>query len=133
MIGRHSQFSMWRKGVAWAAAYALVLQVMLMSALGAGLAGRALDGATGLAALASTPLCVNGQPGGDDDAPAKAAAHCPLCLSRVDAAVLPPPVATPELDRYAIELHYRVLVREGLRAAAPQHRPHQPRAPPAFA
>ncbi|MFG1432069.1 DUF2946 family protein [Xanthobacter sp. V2C-8] len=132
MIGRHSRFSALRQGVAWAAAYALVLQVMLMSALGAGLAGRALDSASGAAALLAAPLCVNSMPAGDDDAPAKAATHCPLCLSRVDAVLLPPPVATPELDRVAIELHYRAEVRDSLRTAA-RHRPHQPRAPPAFA
>lgn len=111
--------------VAWTAAYALVLQIVMLSALGASLAG-------GVSSL-STPLCVSGEGhGGEGGAPEKAVAHCPLCLARVDAAVLPPPVPTPEVDRVAIELHYRVIVRDGLRTVE-QRRPHQPRAPPALA
>ncbi len=125
MIGRRKGFSTMGLVVAWTAAYALVFQIMLMSALGASLVGG-----TALA----TPLCVGSQVTAGDTGgePQKAAAHCPLCLSRVDAAVLPPPVPTPEIDRVAIEVHYRVIVRDGLRTAQ-QRRPHQPRAPPAFA
>ncbi|MDQ0503632.1 DUF2946 family protein [Xanthobacter agilis] len=125
MRGRHSRLKALQHTVAWAAAYALVLQVMLMTALGASLVG----GASSL----SMPLCVNGATSGnDDDGPQKAAAHCPLCLSRVDAVVLPPPVETPHMDRIAIELRYRVILRDGLRVAE-HRRPSQPRAPPAFA
>lgn len=93
MSRRHARFSTFQRMVAWTAAYALVLQVMLVSALGAGMA----RGPTGL----STPLCVSGETHSEQDggSPQKAAVHCPLCLARVDAAVLPPPVPTPEIAR----------------------------------
>lgn len=127
MIGRRRRFSTVELAVAWTAAYALVLQIMLMTAIGASLVGGANASAFG------TPLCVNSLPpsGTDGGDPQKAAAHCPLCLSRLDVAVLPPPVPTPEIDRVAIELHYRVIVRDGLRTVQ-YRRPHQPRAPPAL-
>lgn len=126
MSRRHARFSTLQRMVAWTAAYALVLQIMLLSALSAGL----VRGPAGLA----TPLCVGGEAHAvaDDGAPDTATVHCPLCLARVDAAVLPPPVPTPVIDRVAIELRYRAIVRDSLRTVE-QRRPHQPRAPPALA
>ncbi|MFG1477427.1 DUF2946 family protein [Xanthobacter sp. V4C-4] len=112
--------------VAWTAAYALVLQIVLVSALSAGMA----RGPSNL----PSPLCLNSATTSADDAgpPADdASPHCPLCLSRADPAVLPPPVPTPEIDRIAIELRHRAIVRDGLRIAT-QRRPSQPRAPPAL-
>lgn len=121
MARRHWAWRSVQRTVAFAAAYALVLQVLLMSALGAAAVGQA-------STAFATPLCV----GSGTDAPEKATPHCPLCLGRVDVAILPPPVQMPHLDRVAIELRYRVEVRDSLRVALPRS-PQQPRAPPAFA
>lgn len=127
MNRRWARFGKLQRMVAWTAAYALVLQVVLVSALSAASPRGPSD--------LSAPICVNGASashGRDGGAADAAATHCPLCLSRVDAAALPPPVPTPEIDRVAIELRYRVIVRDGLRTLAYRH-PNQPRAPPARA
>lgn len=108
---------------AWMAAYVLVLQAVLASAAMAAMprSGVALE------------LCLNSA--GDADDAGKGlppGVHCPACLARADVAGLPPPVATPLLDRIAIELEFRAVVRAALRPAG--HRlPLQPRAPPAVA
>lgn len=120
-----------RRLIAWTLAYVLVLQLVLVSLFTASAFAASLDpGAANPFAL----LCLNGRPAAptDEGAPAGGKGHCPLCLARVDAAVLPPPAPTPMLDRVAIEFRYRVVVRDSLRST-PHRRPQQPRAPPFFA
>ncbi|ACK49439.1 conserved hypothetical protein [Methylocella silvestris BL2] len=106
---------------ACAAAYALVLQIMLTSALAASLpVDRSVGG--------SLPLC--GKFSGDKGAPAKG--HCPLCCCRADAPPPPLPPATPVIDRFAIELHFETALRVGAACSA-QRSPGQPRGPPGLA
>ncbi|MFG1379264.1 DUF2946 family protein [Xanthobacter autotrophicus] len=133
MIGRWDQ--RWRIGwiAAFAAAYALVFQLVLTSAL---LASVSPVGADAMTALAMTPLCLpsasSGAQSDDGGDTSKSIVHCPLCLSRADVAVLPPPVMAAVIDRVAIELHFRAVLRsslQGLYFALP----FQPRAPPALA
>lgn len=105
--------------VAWAMAYALVLQMLL--------AGVAL---AGMVRGASDPgLCLGAVTSDTGDGAALPLVHCPACLAAVDLAGLPPPAATPLIDRIAIELIYRAEVREAL-ATAGIRLPLQARAPP---
>ncbi|MDI4655280.1 DUF2946 family protein [Xanthobacter autotrophicus] len=127
MIGRRGH----KWGIGWiaafAAAYALVFQIVLTSALMASVSPVGADAMTPLC-LPSAPSGVHSDDGGD---PSKSMVHCPLCLSRTDVAVLPP-VMTAVIDRVAIELHFRAVLRsslQGLHFALP----FQPRAPPALA
>jgi hypothetical protein len=109
---------------AWAAAYALVFNVMLTSTL--------LASITPLKFNALHELCLNGDsasPGiegnGDDSQPI---IRCPLCVSGIAAAVLPSP--SPALA-IRIELHALlepVRHDQGIQRLAPSS--HQPRGPP---
>lgn len=113
---------------AFAAVYALVFQIVLSSALLASIPPTGGDPTSELC-LSSVSLDAHTDEGGKTT---KSHIHCPLCFSRTDAAVLPPPVTTPIIDRLAIELHFRVVLRDSLQA--PEFgRPFQPRAPPAQA
>lgn len=107
---------------AWATAYLLVLQLLLSSVIIASLAGDAI--------AQGVPLCTAAQSVDQDgSAPQKATIRCPLCLARVDLALLPTPPQSPVPTRYAVELRYRVIVRDLVDQGQP-YRPQQPRAPP---
>ncbi|MFG1363433.1 DUF2946 domain-containing protein [Xanthobacter versatilis] len=116
-------------GIGWiaafAAAYALVFQIVLTSAL---MASVSLDGAGAMTAFCHSDA--SSDPQSDDGGTPKSIVHCPLCLFRTDVAALPPPVMTPVIDRIAIELHYQAVLRSSLQGE-PVALPFQPRAPPA--
>lgn len=118
-------------GIGWiaafAAAYALVFQIVLTSALMASVSFAGADAAT---AFCHSDASSDAQ--ADDGGVPKSTVHCPLCLSRTDVAVLPPPVMTAVIDRVAIELHFRTVLRSSLQGE-PVALPFQPRAPPARA
>lgn len=128
MFGRRGHM----RGIGWiaafAAAYALVFQVVLSSAL---MASVPPGGGDPLAQLCLSSASSHAQTD-EGGKTSKSQAHCPLCLSRTDVAALPPPVATPVIDRIAIELHFRAVLRSSLQALN-FGRPFQPRAPPARA
>ncbi|MFG1412173.1 DUF2946 family protein [Xanthobacter sp. VTT E-85241] len=116
--------------VAWAIVYALVFQVVLTSAFqtSALFASRASSTAPGL-----FQICQNdpstAEPHGPADDRTTAFVHCPLCLSRVDLAILPTPPATPVIARLAVLFRFQPgavsdLTSSGVRLA------HRPRGPP---
>lgn len=127
MIGRRRQA--WGIGwiAAFAAAYALVFQIVLTSAL---MASVSLAGADAMTAFCHSDASSDAQ--ADDGGTPKSIAHCPLCLSRTDVAALPPPVMTAMIDRVAIELHFQAILRSSLQGQSVAL-PFQPRAPPARA
>lgn len=114
-------------GLGWvaalAAAYALVFQLVFVSAL---VAAMPRD-ATG------APLCAGAGSlavGADLDGKGERTdVHCPACLARVDVADLPPPIPVPAPERQSTAAIHaepaRVLVLR-----PPPRRPSQPRAPP---
>lgn len=111
--------------VAWTIVYALVFQVVLTSAF---FASRASGPAPGL-----FQICQNdpsaAEPHGPTDDRTTAFVHCPLCLSRVDLAILPTPPASPAIARLANLFRFqpgRVSdpTLSGVRVA------HRPRGPP---
>ncbi len=106
------------------AAYALVFNVMLTSALLATVSPLKLN--------AIHELCLNGSSGGpatdDDGNPAKPIIHCPLCVSGATMADLPPP--TPALAiRIAFDVLYEPARTEHFVARLSVN-DHQPRGPP---
>ncbi|MEP9349131.1 DUF2946 family protein [Xanthobacter sp. KR7-225] len=107
---------------AWAAAYALVFQLVLASALVAAMPRDA----------SGTPICAAARLAGDADQGEKgkgAAVHCPVCLMRVDAAALPPPFPVAAAKRVALAVTY-VPPAPLPAPRAPGWLPSQPRAPP---
>jgi hypothetical protein len=109
----------------WLAAYALVLNVILSSALLASLSPTAL--------VAAHELCVNGGDAaaaqGDAGKTGKqAAVHCPLCVSNHASGALPPVVA-PLLSRVAVAISHQPAFDAAIVAFDPA-RDHQPRGPP---
>ena len=106
------------------AAYALVFNVMLTSALLATISPLKLD--------AIHELCLNGSsegPATDDSGnPAKPIIHCPLCVSGMAMADLPPP--SPALAiRIAFEVFYEPVPSDHFVAQLALN-DHQPRGPP---
>lgn len=128
MVGRRDR--KWTIGwiAAFAAAYALVFQIVLTSAL--------LASVSTVGADAATPLCLTGASADahadDGGKTSSSIVHCPLCLSRTDVAVLTPPVMVALTDRVAIELHFRAILRSSLQGQS-FGLPFQPRAPPSLA
>ena len=111
---------------AWAAAYALVFQVVLTSAA---IAALPRDGNAGILCLNSARLDPSGsQTGTGDEAPLPGI-HCPACLARVDLASAPPPVPTVFVVRTAVAVPFRPVLPKVYRPAA-RRLPLQPRAPP---
>lgn len=112
-----------RRLTAWAAAYALVLQLVLPGVL----VSLQASAAGGYQLCSGTDPAAHGQGSGGEPA-----VHCPLCLFRTDAIALPPPEPRLFQERVAVLFHYGV-------AASPSgigKRPapaHQPRAPPFMA
>lgn len=106
---------------AFAAAYALVLQLVLMSALAASVPAAQLSGLT--------RFCIGGDTSPSSDQNDHIRSHCPLCVLRVDAALPPPPAPAPIIDRIAVEFHFRAVLRSSLRLFEPRSA-CQPRAPP---
>lgn len=113
---------------AWAVTFALVLQIIMTSALVASTLRVSADDTFAVLCLGDTAHAADAD-GADK---AKAAVHCLACFARADALILPPPPATPVIDRIAIEIEYRAVVRNALRIEA-YRPPQQPRAPPRFA
>lgn len=110
---------------AWAAAYALVLQVVLTSALVASLPRDAN----------ANILCLNSaiaDGGGSSDKGAPLGVHCPACLARVDLASLPAPAPLPVVARSFVPVAFAPLLPGSFRTALVRS-PLQPRAPPAKA
>lgn len=116
--------------VAWTIVYALVFQAVLTSAFltSAFLASRVSGTAPGL-----FQICQNdpsaAAPHGPTDDRTKAFVHCPLCLARVDLAILPTPPATPAIARLAVVYRFQPggtadPTLSGVRVA------HRPRGPP---
>ncbi|MFG1397040.1 DUF2946 domain-containing protein [Roseixanthobacter pseudopolyaromaticivorans] len=113
------------RAVAWTVVYALVLQIVLTSAF---LASRSLGPSSD-----AFQICLNDpsapKPKGDSDERSKAFVHCPLCLSRVDLAILPSAPATPVIARLAVVFQFHLYegadpTLSGVRVA------HRPRGPP---
>ncbi|WP_395665337.1 hypothetical protein [Methylocella sp.] len=106
-----------------AAIYALVLQIVLTSALAASLPVGLADG--GLWRICVGAPAVDGAA---DSAPLPKY-HCPLCFCRIDAASFAPPPASLLIDRFAIELRFEIALESGRRAGGPPES-CQPRGPP---
>ena len=108
-------------------AYALVFQVVFASGIMA---------AQAAGAIAASDLCL-GATGEADvrhgaDGPSAGIVHCPLCLSRVDAALLPAPPPSPLIERLGHVVRFE-LAGAG-RLLLPAERPaFRPRGPPASA
>ncbi|WP_395664504.1 hypothetical protein [Methylocella sp.] len=121
-----SRLARWTKNfatvAAFAAAYALVLQIVLTGALAASLPQDAGGGLR---------LCAADAPA-DSGEHAPSRPHCLSCLCRLDAAALPPPPAAPVIDRFAIELHFEIALWTALHAGASAS-PVRARGPPAAA
>ncbi|MEP9369983.1 DUF2946 family protein [Xanthobacter sp. VNH20] len=115
------------RAVAWTVVYALVLQIVLTSAF---IASRTLD-----AAQDPYQLCLNvpsdyAPQGGDtDDRGTAAFVHCPLCLSRVDVAILPTPPAIPAIERLAVAFRFH-LPESSTPVVSDERVAHRPRGPP---
>ncbi|MFG1426828.1 hypothetical protein [Roseixanthobacter glucoisosaccharinicivorans] len=125
MIKRLGQHWGGARIVAWTLVYALVFQVVLTSAF---LASRVAGTAPG-----PFQICQNDPSATAPHAPAddrtKAFVHCPLCLSRVDLAILPTPPATPAIVRLAVP--FRFVPGGGVDPALSGVRvAHWPRGPP---
>lgn len=110
---------------ACAGAYALVLQIVLTSALAASLP---ID--QSVAGL--WRLCSSAKSGDADDGKHLPTAHSPHCCCRADAVALPVPPATPLIDRFAIERHFNTALRAAFLSSAPRAS-FQPRGPPSAA
>jgi hypothetical protein len=110
-------------GAAWLAAYALVLNVILSSALLATLSPSAFAN--------GHPLCTSSSDvgiAGDDSSPAKpSGVHCPMCIGNHVAGV--PPVLPTLLDRAPTQAQRVVGFLPQRHALAPG-RDHRPRGPP---
>lgn len=106
------------------AAYALVFNVMLTSALLASISPLKLN--------ALHELCLNGSSSGQDTDesgnPAKPIIHCPLCVSGAAMADLPPPPPALAI-RIAFNVFYEVPPAQPFVAALTTD-DHQPRGPP---
>ncbi|VFU10312.1 conserved hypothetical protein [Methylocella tundrae] len=124
MTGRLGRLGNIGRIAACVAAYALVLQVVLTSALAASIPAAQFSG------LGRLCLSSNSSPSDGESGHLKS--HCPLCVLRVAAAALPPPPPTPIIDRIAVEFHFRAVLRSSLRVFEPRSA-CQPRAPPAQA
>lgn len=124
--GRGGRAAGWT--AAWAVVFALVLQIVMTSALVASTLRVSADDPFAVLCLGDTDHAADAT-GADR---AKAAVHCLACFARADALFLPPPPATPVIDRIAIEIEYRAVLRSAFRAEA-YRPPQQPRAPPHFA
>lgn len=107
----------------WAAAYALVFQVVLTSAA---LAGLPRDGGLDVLCLNSATAAA---PSDADGKTAPLGIHCPACLARIDLASLPPPIAAPQVAQTVVVVPFRPVLRASFRAAA-LRLPLQARAPP---
>lgn len=109
-------------------AYALVFQVVLASGLMAAQTATASDAGILCLASASSGDIQQGTDGAEDG-PQAAILHCPLCLSRVEAVVLPPPAPILHIERRATPL--RFAAGRALRVHIPAERPaFRPRDPP---
>jgi hypothetical protein len=109
----------------WLAAYALVLNVILSSALLASLSPTAF--------AAAHELCVNGgdAAAAQDDAGKagkSATIRCPICVGNHASGALPPDVALL-VSRVAVAAPDQPLVVAAIVACDPTH-DHQPRGPP---
>ncbi|WP_127091611.1 hypothetical protein [Aquabacter cavernae] len=120
--------SRWKgvSAVAWAIAYALVFQLVLTSTL--------IASQTAATGADPAQICFGALPdasehGGADDT-AQKAVHCPLCLPRADAAILPIPPAIADIQRRQMVVELRG--PEGI-SASPLNvqRKCLPRGPPA--
>ncbi|PNG25871.1 hypothetical protein CR492_11085 [Methylocella silvestris] len=103
------------------AAYALVLQLVLTSALAAGIPATEPSGLG--------RLCLSGNSSTSGNESDHIKSHCPLCVLRLDSASLPPPTPALIIDRIAVECHFRAVLRASLRIFEPRSA-CQPRAPP---
>jgi hypothetical protein len=111
------------RSAALIAAYALVFNVMLTSALLATISPLKLN--------AIHELCLNGSsgaPAGDSGNPAKPIIHCPLCVSGAAMADLPPPPPALAI-RIAFEVFYEPTTSDHFVARLAVD-DHQPRGPP---
>lgn len=108
-------------------AYALVFQVVLASGLMAARAAGTFD---------PSSLCLNApgdtDGGADRHGPDASIVHCPLCLSRTDAVLLPPPPPSPVVERLAVILFFEVGAPRPVQRPADRP-PYRPRDPPAHA
>ncbi|QTL02530.1 hypothetical protein J5J86_17275 [Aquabacter sp. L1I39] len=90
-------------------AYALVFQVVLASGLMAAQAANAFDAGSLCLSTVGAGDLQEGAEGASDGVPhgpQAAVLHCPLCLSRVDAVVLPPPAPNLHIERLATPLRF---------------------------
>lgn len=110
--------------IGWTAAYALLLQLVLIGAL-MPVNAHALPGA-------EIPICgefSTADAAGTVPDDQRVTVHCPLCLARADAVILPSPPSVAQVARRTQAPHYRS-VSKPWRFARPARRPSQPRAPP---
>ncbi|MFG1463583.1 hypothetical protein V5F77_11850 [Xanthobacter sp. DSM 24535] len=108
----------------WLMVAALVFQLVLASTF----ATRQAFAAD----ASSNILCLNdaaAPENGTADGITKALVHCPLCLSRVDVALLPPPSAIFLSERLALRIRYDETSAAPKVAVSPRLS-HRPRAPP---
>lgn len=110
--------------IGWTAAYALLLQLVLIGAL-MPVNAHALPGA-------EIPICgefSTADAAGTLPDDQRVTVHCPLCLARADAVILPSPPSVAQVARRTQAPDYQS-VSKPRRFARRARRPSQPRAPP---
>jgi len=115
-------------GVAWLAAYALVLNVILSSVLHAAALSPLTLAAGHIVCANSADISVVRDDAGKSDK--RASVHCPLCVSNHSTVALPPP-PSPVIERASSRTAIVVLL-DTVFVALARFSEHQARGPPSL-
>jgi hypothetical protein len=116
-------------GVAWLAAYALVLNVILSSVLHAAALSPLTLAAGHIVCANSADISVVQDDAGRSDK--RASVHCPLCVGNHSTAALPPPPFPVLIERAPSQTH-SVVASDDVFVALARFSDHQARGPPSL-